>query len=316
MPDEVHVSIVVPLFNEVENIERFYRKLAPVLEEMGRHYEIVLVDDGSRDGTYDFLRKICAVDGNVRAVRLRRNFGQTAAMAAGVDHSRGRIIVTMDGDLQNDPADIPQLLGKIEEGYDLVSGWRAKRKEPFFTRRLPSILANKLISTVCRCKLHDYGCTLKAYRREIIERIGLYGELHRFIPALASASGATIAEIKVRHHPRTGGKSKYGLSRTFRVIIDLLTVKFMLSFATRPMRIFGVIGILSVMLGMVLFGHLAYVKYALGHGIGGRPLLFAAMLLVLAGFQFITMGLLGEMLTRTHHEVGDKPIYKVKEVLN
>jgi len=314
--DSLYLSVVVPLYNEGENVARFYDRLKPALEKMGRSYELILVDDGSMDTTFDRLREICARDRAVRAIRFRRNFGQTAAMAAGIDHARGSVIVTMDGDLQNDPRDIPLLLDKVEEGYDVVSGWRADRKEPFFTRRLPSVIANKLISIVCRCNLHDYGCTLKAYRHDVISKIGLYGELHRFIPALATGIGASITEVKVRHFPRTRGASKYGLMRTFRVFLDLFTVKFFLSFATQPMRIFGMIGFSSVFFGFVFLAYLAYVKFALRHPIAGRPLLFVAMLLVLGGFQFITMGLLGEMLTRTHHELAKKSVYKVKEMLN
>lgn len=319
MPPEKHdvfLSVVVPLYDEGENVTRFYERLKPVLERIGRPYEVLMIDDGSSDNTFELVRGICGRDPSVRAIQFRRNFGQTAAMAAGIDHARGSVIVTMDGDLQNDPRDIPVLLDKMEEGYDIVSGWRADRKESFFSRRLPSILANRLISAVCGCPLHDYGCTLKAYRRELISAIGLYGDSHRFIPALATGVGATVAEVKVRHYPRTRGYSKYGLSRTFRVIVDLFTVKFFLSFATRPMRIFGSVGFASAFVGFACFAYLCYVKFVTRHGIGGRPLLVIAMLLILGGFQFITMGLLGEMLTRTHHEVAHKAIYKVKETVN
>ena len=312
----VYISIVVPFYNEGPNVERFYDRLKPSLQKLGHAYEIILVDDGSTDNTFELLRAVCGRDSSVRAIQFRRNFGQTAALAAGIDHARGSIIVTMDGDLQNDPRDIPMLVSKIEEGYDIVSGWRADRKEPFLTRRLPSILANRIISAVSGCRLHDYGCTLKAYRHDLISKIGLYGELHRFIPALATGVGASITEVKVRHYPRTRGVSKYGLTRTLRVILDLFTVKFFLSFAMRPMQIFGLIGFASTFLGLMLLGYLTYVKFALRHGIGGRPLLIVAMLLILGGFQFITMGLLGEMLTRTHHEVARKPVYKVKEMVN
>jgi len=307
---------VVPLYNESENIVRFYERLKPCLEKLGRPYKVIFVDDGSSDGSFDLLKGICAGDPCARAIRFRRNFGQTAALAAGIDHAAGSLIVTMDGDLQNDPRDIPLLLKKIEEGYDIVSGWRADRKEPFFTRRLPSIVANRMISLICGCRLHDFGCTLKAYRHELVSKIGLYGELHRFIPALATGMGASIAEVKVRHYPRTRGMSKYGISRTLRVILDLFTVKFFLSFATRPMQIFGLMGFLSSLVGFLLLAHLTYVKFVLRRGIAGRPLLFISMLLILGGVQFITMGLLGEMLTRTHHEIAKKPIYKIKETVN
>lgn len=314
--EELSLSVVVPLYDEGGNVVRFYDRLKPVLDRIGRSYEILMIDDGSGDDTFSRIRELCGRDPHLRAIRFRRNFGQTAAMAAGIDHARGRVIVTMDGDLQNDPRDIPMLLERIDQGYDVVSGWRADRKESFLSRRLPSMVANRLISAVCGCRLHDYGCTLKAYRRELITAIGLYGDSHRFIPALATGMGASVAEVKVRHYPRTRGQSKYGLSRTFRVILDLLTVKFFLSFATRPMRIFGSLGFLASFVGSVLLLHLSYVRLVLRHGIGGRPLLIVAMLLFLGGLQFITMGLLGEMLTRTHHEVANKTIYKIKETVN
>jgi glycosyltransferase involved in cell wall biosynthesis len=314
--EESYLSVVVPLFDEGENVLRFYERLKPALDKIGRPCEVLLIDDGSGDDTFERIREVCRSDPRARGIRFRRNFGQTAALAAGIDYARGRIVVTMDGDLQNDPRDIPLLLDKIDEGYDIVSGWRADRKEAFLSRRLPSIIANRLISAVCGCRLHDYGCTLKAYRRDLISSVGLYGDSHRFIPALATGIGATVAEVKVRHHPRTRGKSKYGISRTFRVIVDLLTIKFFLSFATRPMRIFGTGGFMAVGVGGLLLVHLWYVKFVLRHGIGGRPLLVVATLLILGGFQFITMGLLGEMLTRTHHEVAKKPTYKVKETVN
>ena len=314
--ETISLSVVVPLYDEGANVVRFYDRLKPVLDKIGRSHEILMIDDGSKDDTFARLKELCGRDPHLRAIRFRRNFGQTAAMAAGIDHARGDVIVTMDGDLQNDPRDIPMLLEGIDQGYDVVSGWRADRKESFLLRRLPSMVANRLISAVCGCRLHDYGCTLKAYRRELITSIGLYGDSHRFIPALATGMGAAVAEVKVRHYPRTRGQSKYGLNRTFRVILDLLTVKFFLSFATRPMRIFGSLGFLASFVGSVLLLHLSYVKLVLRHGIGGRPLLIVAMLLLLGGLQFITMGLLGEMLTRTHHEVANKTIYKVKETLN
>ena len=296
--ETISLSVVVPLYDEGANVVRFYDRLKPVLDKIGRSHEILMIDDGSKDDTFARLKELCGRDPHLRAIRFRRNFGQTAAMAAGIDHARGDVIVTMDGDLQNDPRDIPMLLEGIDQGYDVVSGWRADRKESFLLRRLPSMVANRLISAVCGCRLHDYGCTLKAYRRELITAIGLYGDSHRFIPALATGMGAAVAEVKVRHYPRTRGQSKYGLNRTFRVILDLLTVKFFLSFATRPMRIFGSLGFLASFVGSVLLLHLSYVKLVLRHGIGGRPLLIVAMLLLLGGLQFITMGLLGEMLTR------------------
>jgi glycosyltransferase involved in cell wall biosynthesis len=249
-------------------------------------------------------------------LRLKRNFGQTAAVAAGLAYARGEVIVAMDGDGQNDPRDIPPLLNKLEEGFDLVSGWRFPRQDPFWSRRLPSRIANGLISWMTQVKLHDYGCTMKAIRCEVAKDLKLYGEMHRFIPAIAYERGARIAEIKVRHRSRQWGKSKYGLTRTSRVVLDLLTVKFLLSYATRPMHMFGVVGLLSGGAGFLIGIYLTVQKIFYGLEIGGRPLLLLAVLLILIGVQFITMGLLGEMLARTYHESQNKPIYVIKEILD
>jgi glycosyltransferase involved in cell wall biosynthesis len=309
------VSIVIPLFNEVENIDLLYAGLKPVVDSLDKSCEIIFIDDGSEDGTYAALRRIQANDPRVWIIRLRRNFGQTAAFSAGFDLARGDIIITMDGDLQNDPLDIPKLLDKINEGNDVVSGWRINRQDVFLTRRFPSIIANALISKVTGVRLHDYGCSLKAYRREVVKNIKLYGEMHRFIPALAKWIGIQVAEVPVSHHPRRFGRSKYGLQRTVKVILDLLTVKFLLDYATRPIQIFGLMGLLSLFSGTALGVYLSYQRIFLGLGLRDRPVLLLAILLTVLGVQLVTMGLLGELVVRTYHESQNKPIYVVREVL-
>ena len=311
----MHLSIVIPLYNAEENIEPLYTQLKAALEGVGREYEIITVDDGSTDGSFDVLKRLHQDDERLKVIRFRRNFGQTAAFAAGFDRSQGQVVITMDADLQNDPADIPLLLEKIEEGYDVVSGWRLHRQDPFLTRRLPSMIANWLISQVTGVHLHDYGCSLKAYRREVVKNVQLYGELHRFIPAIANWMGVSVAEVPVSHHRRRFGRSKYGLSRTARVLLDLLTVRFLLSYSTRPIHIFGGLGLMSFAVGIGLGGYLSFVKFALGQDIGGRPLLLLAILLMVLGVQLISMGLLGELVVRTYYETLDKPIYAVREVL-
>lgn len=312
---EVRLSVIIPLFNEEENIEPLYLRLKEVLEGLEIDYEMVIIDDGSTDTGFAILKRLHEADHLLKVVQLRRNFGQTAAFAAGFDHARGQIIVTMDADLQNDPGDIPLLLEKIEEGYDVVSGWRVKRRDPFLTRRLPSMVANFLISEVTGVRLHDYGCSLKAYRRQVVKNVHLYGELHRFIPAIASWMGISIAEVPVAHYPRRFGKSKYGMSRTIKVLLDLLTVRFLLSYSTRPIHIFGSLGLLTSSVGIILGLYLTGVKFLLHQDIGSRPLLLLAILLVVIGAQMITMGLLGELVVRTYHESLDKPIYVVRELL-
>jgi glycosyltransferase involved in cell wall biosynthesis len=312
----MEVSVVIPVFNEEANIRPLYSQLKQILEDLGRSYEIVVVDDGSTDGSLEVLRQLCKEDRSLKVVRLRRNFGQTAAFSAGFDQASGDVVVTLDADLQNDPEDIPLLLAKIEEGYDVVSGWRKSRKDPFLTRRFPSVVANLLISQVTGVKLHDHGCSLKAYRREVVDNINLYGELHRFIPALASWMGISLAEVPIAHHARRFGKSKYGLSRTFRVILDLLTVRFLLSYSTRPIHIFGSLGLLTAFVGSIIVGYLGYVRLVLQRSIAERPLLLLGILLLVVGVQFITMGLLGELVVRTYHETRNRPIYVVREILN
>jgi glycosyltransferase involved in cell wall biosynthesis len=274
------------------------------------------VDDGSRDDSFAILKELHDGDPHLKVIRFRRNFGQTAAFAAGFDYAQGDVVITMDADLQNDPADVPLLLAEVEKGYDVVSGWRQERKEAFLSRRLPSMVANWLISQVTGVHLHDYGCSLKAYRQEVVKGVQLYGELHRFIPALASWMGVSVAEIPVRHHARRFGRSKYGISRTIKVILDLITVRFLLSYSTRPIQIFGGLGFLSALVGTVLGAYLTFVKLVQRQDIGGRPLLLLAVLLVLVGVQFIGMGLLGELVVRTYYEAQGKPVYVVRDVLS
>ncbi len=309
------LSIVVPLYNEEDNVQPLHRHLRPVLDGLGYPYEIIFVDDGSSDGTFPALRRIAESDQTVRVARLRRNFGQTAAMAAGFDLARGEVIVTLDGDLQNDPADIPLLMTKLEEGYDIVSGWRKSRQDSF-SRTFPSRIANWLISRTTNVCLHDYGCTLKAYRSEVVKNLRLYGEMHRFIPAIANGFGVSVAELPVRHHPRRHGKSKYGIARTLKVLLDLLTVKFLLSYATRPLQVFGLGGVVSALLGGLALAYLIIERFVVGNPIGDRPLLVVAVLLVVVGVQLISMGLVSEMIARTYHESQGKPTYAIRELLD
>jgi len=314
------ISIVIPLYNEVESIPELYAQLTAALEGMGRPYEIIIVDDGSTDGSFEALKRLYEKDARLRVIRLRRNFGQTPAFTAGFDAARGRWIVTMDADLQNDPADIPALIAKAEEGYDVVSGWRVRRQDALLSRKIPSRIANWLIAQVTGVHLHDYGCSLKVYHRDVVKNIKLYGELHRFVPAVASGLGIRVAEVAVRHRPRERGQSKYAgwrktVTRTVKVLLDLLTVRFMLSYSTRPIHIFGTLGLLTSGAGFTIGLFLMYVKFILGENIGDRPLLMLAVLLMIVGVQFITMGLLGELVVRTYHEAQDKPIYVVREVL-
>jgi glycosyltransferase involved in cell wall biosynthesis len=311
----LQVSVVIPVYNEVESVPRLVEAIAQVLRTEGLAYEIIAVDDGSKDGTTALLKQLAQERTDLRAVLLRRNYGQTAAMAAGFHHAKAPVIVTLDGDLQNDPTDIPKLLAKLEEGYDLVSGWRKNRQDAALTRLLPSKLANGLISKVTGVPLHDYGCSLKAYRSELLADMNLYGELHRFLPALAFIEGAKIAELPVSHHARQFGASKYGLSRTFRVLMDLLTIYFMKRFLTRPMHAFGWFGLVSTAIGLGLGLHLTYIKLFLGQSIGNRPLLTLAVLLVLAGLELFCFGLLAELMMRTYHESQGRTIYRVREIV-
>ncbi len=327
---KINLSIIIPVLNEEENLQTLYDRLTSSLARIKKSYELIFIDDGSTDRSFEILRCLAQIDLKVRAVRFRRNFGQTAAMSAGFDLARGEVIIPMDADLQNDPLDIERLLHKLDEGYDVVSGWRADRQDGFILRRLPSIFANHLIAKLTGVHLHDFGCTLKAYRREVIENINLYGELHRFIPVLAKLIGAEIAEIKVKHHPRIRGKSKYGLSRTIRVILDLITIKFLMSYSTRPIQIFGLMGMVSLLGGLGVCTYLSIGKLFFPAGIKSgwlsyffsetslierMPMLILGVLLLFLGIQFITMGLLGELMIRTYHESQKKPIYVIREIV-
>ena len=310
------LSVVIPLLDEALNVEALYRELTETLEGSGRTFEVVLIDDGSTDGTFEILSRLHAADPRLRVIQLRRNFGQTAAFAAGFARARGRLIVTADGDLQNDLRDIPRMVDKLEEGYDIVCGWRKARKDRWLSRRVPSVIANALISGAIGVRLHDYGCSLKVFRAEVVKSIRLYGEMHRFIPAIASAQGVRIAEVVVNHRPRRHGRSKYGISRTVRVILDLATVKFLLSYSTRPLQIFGLVGLLMGAAGTLITGWLGYVRLFGGQAIGDRPLLLLGILLLFTGLQLVTLGLLAEMQARTYHESQGKPTYYIRELLD
>ncbi|MBN1268922.1 MAG: glycosyltransferase family 2 protein [Kiritimatiellae bacterium] len=317
------VSVVIPVYNEVESVERLCTRLNEVLPGIGRSYEVLLVDDGSTDGTWEKLKEQAARIPHLRLVRFRRNFGQTAALSAGIHAAHGDVIVTLDADLQNDPEDIPRLLDHMDTGADVVSGWRKDRKDPFLNRRLPSIIANALISYITGVHLHDYGCTLKAYRSEMIKNVQLYGEMHRFIPALASWVGGQIDEVVVTHHPRRFGTSKYGIMRTFRVILDLITVKFLLHYSRGPMQFFGKFAGLFGVPGLLMFLFMlaAHVSFRLfgtqfGAELIKRPFwVMTSFMLILFAMQFISMGLLAEVQIRTYHESQDKPIYVIKETV-
>ncbi|KIX10911.1 glycosyltransferase family 2 protein [Dethiosulfatarculus sandiegensis] len=310
------LSIVIPLYNEEDNIKNLHNEITAAMEGLGLDWEVVYVDDGSADKTFDLLREVAKEDIKAKVVGLRRNFGQTAAMSAGFDHALGKVVVTMDGDLQNDPADIPMLLAELNKGYDLVAGWRADRQDAYLSRKLPSRLANGLISRITKVELHDYGCTLKAFRREVVQSIRLYGEMHRFIPAIASAVGVRIKEVPVNHRARTAGSSKYGISRTPRVLLDLFTVKFLLSYGTKPIQLFGLWGLATGGAGFLLALYYTIQRLFFAVPLWGKPGLILAVLLMLVGVQLISIGLLGELQVRTYYETQAKATYTVREVLN
>lgn len=314
----IRYSVVVPFYNEQESIPPLYVKLTEAMNGVGEPYELIFVDDGSRDQSFRVLAQIQEHDGRVHVIRLRRNFGQTAALKAGFDFAGGDVILTMDGDLQDDPEEIPLFLAKMGEGYDIVSGWRRDRKEPWLTRRLPSQVANRIMARISRVPLHDFGATFKAYRREIVQDLPLYGELHRFIPALASWQGANVAEIVITNHPRRSGRSKYGIGRTARVLLDFFTVKFLLDYSTKPLQFFGLFGLAALGIGGAIHVFLLGKKVLLGthlmveHG----PLMLLGIALVISGIQFLSLGLIGEMVARTYYESQKKPVYAVREVLS
>jgi glycosyltransferase involved in cell wall biosynthesis len=312
----VDLSIVVPIYNEEDNIADLHGSIRGALAATDLDYELILVDDGSSDGSFPLLKELAAKDNRVKVIRFRRNFGQTAAMAAGFDAACGEVVVPMDGDLQNDPSDIPRLLTKIHEGYDVVSGWRKDRRDTFINRKLPSIIANGMISRMTGVHLHDYGCTIKAYRREVLDGINLYGEMHRFVPALASQVGAKVAELPVKHHPRLHGTSKYGISRTMRVVLDLMTVKFLLTYSTKPIQLFGKWGIYTLLAGFLSGGATLYLKFFEHINMNRNPLLILTAFLLFMGVQFIVLGLLAELNARTYYEAQGKPIYSVRERIN
>ena len=309
------LSVVIPIRNEAASLVDLHRELNETLSAWGRSYEVLIIDDGSTDESYAILARLQATDSRLRVIRFRRNFGQTAAFAAGFAHARGRYIVTSDGDLQNDPRDIPGMVATLESGYDIVCGWRKVRKDAFLSRRLPSQVANWLISAATGVHLHDYGCSLKVFRAEVVKSLKLYGEMHRFLPAIASEQGVTIAETVVNHRERRHGRSKYGIGRTIRVVLDLLTVKFLLSYSTRPVQIFGLIGLAMGLPGALILTWLAFVRLTGQASIGDRPLLLFGILFFLTGVQLLTVGLLAEMQARTYHESQSKPIYVVRDIL-
>ena len=312
---DISLSIVIPIFNEFDTLPYLVERVIAGVANYPDNYEVICVDDGSTDGSTALLKELALRHRQLRAIVLRRNYGQTAAMAAGFEHAQGHTIVTMDGDLQNDPEDILPIVRKLDEGYDLVSGWRRNRQDAALTRLLPSKIANIIIGKVTGVKIRDYGCSLKAYKAELVADMKLYGELHRFLPALAFIEGARVTEIPVRHHAREHGQSKYGLGRTFRVVMDLLTVAFMKTFLTRPMHVFGSLGMLSLGAGTLLGMYLAFIKIFLNQGIGDRPLLLLAVVLFIAGVQLFCVGLLAELLMRTYHESQNRPIYRVRETV-
>jgi dolichol-phosphate mannosyltransferase len=310
------ISVLLPVYNEEDNIEPLNQKLIDSLEQLGRTYEVIYVDDGSSDCTLAKLRQFALSDRRVRVIALRRNYGQTAAMSAGIDFARGRILILMDADLQNDPVDIRRLIEKLDEGYDVVSGWRKDRKDAWLTRRLPSTIANRLISAISGVELHDYGCTLKAYRRDVLADVKLYGEMHRFIPVYARWAGARVTEIPVIHHARRSGRSKYGLSRTIKVLFDLVTIKFMASYLTKPLYLFGMAGLVCLAVSLFTAAAALYYRFVQGVHLNRMPLATLAMIMFAMGVQFVFMGLLAEMIVRTYHESQNKPTYLIRERIN
>lgn len=313
---EPEISVFLPVFNEEENIELLHLNLTEEMTKLGRSYEVIYVDDGSTDDSLAKLREIAAAGQHVRVISFRRNYGQTAAMSAGIDHARGSILIPMDADLQNDPADIGRLLAKLDEGYDVVSGWRKDRKDAWLTRQLPSRIANRLISRMSGVDLHDYGCSLKAYRRDSLTGVKLYGEMHRFIPIFAGFAGARVTEIPVTHHARNAGESKYGLSRTIKVIFDMITIKFLSSYQTKPLYLFGWAGLVCLVISFLTFLLALYYRIFQGVHLNRMPAATLSMIMFAMGFQFIFMGLLAEMIVRTYHESQDKPTYLIREKIN
>jgi glycosyltransferase involved in cell wall biosynthesis len=313
--DQIEISIVIPVYNEEDSVWPLYNNLEPVLSKLDRNYEVILVDDGSKDDTYNKLKQLHEKNNHFKIIKFRRNFGQTQAMRAGFDFASGGIIVTLDADLQNDPEDIPKILEKMSEDYDIVSGWRKNRKDNAL-RRFPSLVANKIISFLFRVRLHDYGCTLKAYRKEVLDNIELYGEMHRYIPAIASWMGVKVAEIPVNHHARKFGKAKYGISRTIRVILDIITIKFLLTYSKKPMQIFGLVGVFTSLIGLIATIYLIVERLFFNQPLSSRPLFILSIFMIFVGIQLITMGLLGELMMRTYHEGTGKSTYAIREIVD
>lgn len=314
-PAQLDLSVVVPVYNEEESLPQLIREVHEALDDEGLTYELILVDDGSTDRSFEVLRTAADLDAALTVIRFRRNFGQTAALQAGIDASRGARLVLMDADLQNDPKDIPAMLAQLDVGYDLVAGWRADRKDPFFNRRLPSLIANRLISAITKVRLHDYGCTLKAMTREVAKELRLYGEMHRFIPVVANWVGVRVHEMKVNHRARRFGASKYGIGRTLRVVLDLITVRFMQQYLVRPMQVFGLAGIVSGFAGFLVCAWLAFEKLFFDKDLGNRPLLLLGVLLIVVGVQLLSLGLVADVVSRTYHESQNKRPYYVRESL-
>ena len=312
---DIDLSIVIPIYNERESIGKLYDNLNEALSKMNLKYEVLLIDDGSIDGTFDELLKVHRKNKLFKIIRFRKNFGQTSAISAGFNYAEGAVVVTLDADLQNDPQDIPVLLSKLNEGYDIVSGWRKNRKDKAVTRRFPSIVANKIISRLTGVHLHDYGCTLKAYRKEVIKNINLYGEMHRYIPAIASWMGVKVTEIPVRHYSRKYGKSKYGVSRTIKVILDIITVKFLLSYSQSPIQMFGVLGLFSGIVGFIITAYLIIMRIFFNQSLSDRPLFVLSIFMIFIGIQLITIGLLAEVLIRVYHKVQNRTTYVIKDMI-
>ena len=314
--ESVYLSMVIPVYNEKQNISYLYENLNSVLLGIGRKYEVILIDDGSMDGTFKELLSIHEQNDNYKIIRFRKNFGQTPAMSAGFDYANGEVIITLDADLQNDPKDIPALLEKIDEGYDVVSGWRINRQDKAISKKLPSKIANWLIARLTGVKIHDYGCTLKAYRSDVVKNIELYGEMHRYIPAVASWMGISVAEVPVHHHSRKFGKSKYGISRTIRVILDIITLKYLLSYSQKPIQIFGLIGLITGLIGCIVTIYLIIMRLFFNVPLSSRPLFTLSIFMIFIGLQLITMGILGELIMRTYHEASGKPTYAIREIID
>lgn len=309
------LSVIAPIYNEEESVTHLVQQVHQALDQTGLKFELILVDDGSKDGSFALMQQLASTDPRLVVIGLRRNFGQTAALQAGLDFARGRRIALMDADLQNDPADIPQMLSLIDQGYDLVAGWRKDRKDAFLNRRLPSMIANRIISLTTKVPLHDYGCTLKTMTREVGKELRLYGEMHRFIPAIANWVGVRVVEVPVNHRPRQFGTTKYGIGRTLRVVLDLITVRFMQTYLVRPMQVFGLAGIASAFLGLLVCLWLVFQKLMFNQDIGSRPLLLLGVLLIVVGVQLLSLGLVADVLSRTYHESQNKRPYYVRHII-